>query len=216
VIKAPGHWKASRFGEGEKGVEAQANFDELALSSYGSPETDGAYRVRHYVITATLFPSVESAQDFCTKYMGGQAGMDKIGGTDAAAIKPQMMAATVSYSMRPPEKWFSASLNHMVPKEFAEMLDEDAVKLLFPPSILEKIQGHQTKAMKISMTDNVKQIMMAEVRKYHGVVISEKNEELLEMHKLVPGRTILPYNLEYVMAVKVKCDLGIQVRTLRG
>ncbi|HXT18410.1 MAG TPA: hypothetical protein VN706_22475 [Gemmatimonadaceae bacterium] len=207
AIDSPVHWKASRFGPGERGQNAQASFDNINM--YGKTSVSGAYRERHYVLTVTLFGSVEAAQAFCNTYYGGNAGMKQIRGKDAAAIKPQTNAYTTQTQMRNPEKWFSAVVNHIVPQEFVDALDENAKNLVFPRGTFAKLFDRPNKAYKVQLTDEQREIIFRELVNYDP---SASDDVLLAEHNRISDHTAIDADAHWVMPVKSKCDLGIQIR----
>jgi hypothetical protein len=210
VVKAPGHWDANKF----VSREAQARFDDMTYQ--GKAEIDNCYRFRRYELTAILFETMEDLDAFAAKHYENKGGVDELKKGDMRPMKQLIEADTLSLNRRLPEKWFSGRINHIVPEEWVQTLDEDAIELLFPPGIIDRIMMRRSKAAKLVIPPESKATMLAEVKAfYKGAAPTASDDELLSFHEQIPDRSDVEYGYSYAMSVKMKCDLAVEVRTAR-
>ncbi len=198
AVNAQGHWDANRFG----GREAQMNYDATHEAS-----VEKAYRLRRYDVVATLFPDEKAANFHFENY-------HKRYGKDNAGLLQKEEADSILLSQRIPEKWFSGKLNHFVPEEFAEQLDEDAIKLIFGLPFWQRMLGKKPGKPKLSAEVRAK--IVEEVKAYYGnMMFWNDDDDLLKLHADVPQHTNAQFERQYSLSVKMKCDLTVSVRKPR-
>lgn len=212
AIKATGHWDPARY---EGGRAGQMAFDDMA--HHASPEINGAYRTRRYVLGALFFPDLPAAQSFNQRICAPFGGLEKLQQNPADEFWDSVKAQTRCVSARIPEKWFSTRINHFVPPEFATALDEDALRFLFPGGAIQRLLGLRGKVPgKIVVSPTHKELMLREVRTYYGADFTASTEELLNLYSGLPDAIEVPYTRELAMSVKVKCDFEIELREPNG
>lgn len=208
-IKARGAADASKFG----GREAQARFDNL--SHLPKPSVEGYYRTYQYVLVGTIFSSL----DVMARYMEANH-MAFLGHRPAAkntgGLTLNTAGSTRPISRRIPEKWFSGRKNHWLPRALVDLIDDDGLALMFPPTFIERLKRKEVHKGVLRLTDEQRKTMLMKVREEYRFNPARNDEELLTLYEEIPDAPPIDYERGHAMSVEIVCDLAVEIRVLRG
>jgi hypothetical protein len=107
-------------------------------------------------------------------------------------------------------------MNHWLPKRFVESLDGDALRLLFPPSLFERLRGRKIQKARLRLTAENRQKMAMTVKDTPFFHPNMNDEELLSVYEGIPGAEPVAYERRYAVSATVVCDLAVEIRVVKG
>lgn len=203
-IHSPGKVDPKAFG----GRAGQFKFD--STHKY-RPKVANGCRVRQYMLVATIFDSVKEVVGYITRYYPKYRNQ-LVGHLQVPPVIPPQ---TVPVSRTASHDWFTVLKPTWMPKEFVEMLDEDALRLLFPPTFIEKcFKFRKVHKPRVQLTKEVRAAMKAKVREWQ--LPTDDDAKLVKFYEGLPNAEPLEYQSGYTLNVELHCQLALELRAVPG